>query len=183
MNVEQIREMEQLWFVGSSYLSLADFLANEKRSYGKVWEAFKDNPEDEQTLRTVLLSAHLDSAAGRFASLEELLVGGDRALRALAYPKGKDGAFSGSFNSRYMHVYLRDSVSHSEPQGDPGERPEWKKRQQWLEREGIDASYRAMQNVRKLLGDEIQLRHAAITRLGTWTKMKADEWVMKITKA
>lgn len=182
MNLEQIREIEQLWFVGSAYLSLSDFLLNEKRSYGKVWEAFKTNPEDEQTLRIVLLSAHLNSAAGRFASLEECLVGGDRPLRALAYPKGKDGNFSGSFNDCYMHVFLRDSLSHMEPQGDPSERPEWLKRQKWIEMTGIDASYRAISSIRKRLGDEIQQRHTAITRLDTWTKHKADEWIRKISK-
>lgn len=182
MTADEMREVQQLWFTGSAYLHMAGPLAAETKSYGQVWEAFKKDPEQESTLRTVLLSAHLNSAAGRFASLEEFLVGGDQQLRLLAYPKAKDGAFAGSFKSRYIHVFLRDSLSHAEPKGLAGERPEWKKRQEWLDRCLVADTYQSMGMLASILAGEIANRHAALTSLKTWTKMKASELIVRLVK-
>src|SRR5688572_7151656 len=131
MDAEEIRELQQLWFIGSAYLKLAEGLKDINELYSAVWKSFISCPNNEKTLYTMLLSAHLTSSAGRFASLEERLVGGERKLRRLAYPY-VSGKFTGIFPARYIHVHLRDSISHMEPKGkaiNKDERDEWKQRQ------------------------------------------------------
>lgn len=103
MSPERVREVQQLWAVACHYLGKSKELKHEGRKYKDLLAVFRKASVPERDLIVLARSADLDSAAIRFASLDELLNGGIKAVRKLAYPKNADSP-NAVWPAGYMHV-------------------------------------------------------------------------------
>ena len=163
MNPQRMREVQQLWGVALNYLESAQALKNDERSY----EELLASPDPG----TLALSAALDSAAIRLASLDDLLNGGMPAVRARAY--------SGGNKKEYMHVYLRDPVAHAEPV--QGVDKDWyTKRQEWLRKQTLAGSWEGVGAARDRLQEDITKLCRSARDLEDWIKNELQTWLMEM---
>src|SRR5215813_13222329 len=158
LSPQRVREIQQLWAVALKYLGPAQALKNDTRTY----EELLTSPDPG----TLALSADLDSAAIRLASLDELLNGD--AVRARAYKE--------DLSKEHMHVFLRDAVAHAEPvQGVDKER--YTKRQAWLREQTLADSWEGVDAARGRLQEDIAALCSLARDLEDWTKKDLQMWL------
>jgi hypothetical protein len=177
--MDEAREAKQLWFAAGVYLELAEGLNGDKRTHAQVIEQLASKKPEEVAagFRAVELGAHLVSAGIRFASLEELLVTHD-VLWGRAYPLDEKDKFKGPLNpDRYLHVYLRDSVAHAEPQGSHGIRRGWQDRKKALPGWLLGESLGRMKRIRDCLEKDLQAAATSWAGLGAWLTNDAEKQI------
>src|SRR5215467_1691703 len=171
MTPHRVREIQQLWVVALNYLDRAQALRDERRTY----EQLLTSPDAS----VLALSADLDSAAIRLASLDDLLNGGMKAVRDRAYPKHSD---SPGLREEYIHVFLRDAVAHAEPV-DGVDSQTYTKRQQWLRKRTPADTLVAMGTVRSRLQRDIVNCCKSAEELRDWMKNELETWLISMKEA
>lgn len=120
-------------------------------------------------------SADLDSAAIRLASLDDLLNGGMKAVRKLAYPKNVDSP-KAVWPAGYIHVFLRDAVAHAEPV-DGVDEARFTRRQEWLAEQTLAASWTGDDKARERLQHDIEELCGSAAALDRWMKTDVTRWL------
>ncbi len=175
MSPERVREVQQLWAVACHYLGKSKELKHEGRKYKDLLAVFRKASVPERDLIVLARSADLDSAAIRFASLDELLNGGIKAVRKLAYPKNADSP-NAVWPAGYMHVFLRDAVAHAEPV-DGVDEARFTRRQEWLAEQTLAASWTGVVEARERLQHDIEELCGSAAALDQWMKTDVTRWL------
>jgi len=168
MNPQWVRQVQQLWAVALNYLDRAKVLKNDTTTYEELLTS-----RDPGILA---LSADLDSAAIRLASLDELLNGGTEAVRNRAYLKdsrsGKEG-----LPKEYMHVFLRDAVAHAEPV-EGVDKVRHTDRQAWLRKQTLADGWEGVDAARGRLQKNIMNFCRSARDLNDWMENALDAWLI-----
>lgn len=168
MNPQWARQVQQLWAVALNYLEHAKALKNDTRTYEELLA-----PPDPGILA---LSADLDSAAIRLASLDELLNGGMNAVRDRAYLKdGSSG--KGGLPKEYMHIFLRDAVAHAEPV-EGVDKVRHTDRQAWLRKQTLADCWEGVDAARGRLQKDIRNFCRSARELNDWMETALNAWLI-----
>lgn len=170
---EQIaREIKQNWCAAGMYLERARGLGSISKKYHDVLLTFEKAPKASPDFRLYRLSLELNSACVRLYSLDERLHGGNSAIRDKAYPAG---------NRKYMHVYLRDAIAHSEPL--PGENETWESRKDYLRGVTFRESFLAVKDAHAEMAVRASKQFSSFRDLAHWFDQEAPIWIRKISAA